>query len=107
MSRYGVTLAAQQWEGFPWGTFMVNVLGSILLGAVLEGALRGTISPEVRLAVGTGFLGAFTTFSTFSVETVRLIEAGRYLAAAGNAGGNLTLGLVGAGLGIALARALF
>ena len=106
MSRYGVTLAAERWADFPWGTFIVNVLGSFLLGFVLEGALRGEISAEVKLAVGTGFLGAFTTFSTFSVETVRLMEAGRWMAAAGSAGGNLTLGIVGAGLGIALARAV-
>ncbi len=105
VSRHGVALAAERaaGAGFPWGTLIVNAIGSILLGFLLESVVRAGWSNEVKLALGTGFLGAFTTFSTFSVETVRLIEAGRYAAAGGNAVGNVALGLGGAMLGIWLA----
>lgn len=105
-ARYAVTLACARWSSFPWGTLVVNVVGSLALGFVLQALLMAELRPEWKLAVGTGFLGAFTTYSTFSVETLRLVEAGRMGAALANVGGNLGLGLVGAGLGIALARAV-
>lgn len=106
LARYGVTLAAQRWAGpdLPWGTLAVNVVGSALLGAIYELAARQGWSEEVKLALGTGFLGGFTTFSAFSVETLRLLEAGRTAEALGNAAGNLVLGLAAAALGVWLAR---
>lgn len=104
IGRWGISLWAQRFgEDLPWGTLIVNGLGSLLLGFLLEAAIRSDWPPEVKLAVGTGFLGSFTTFSTFSVETVRLLESGDYRAAALNVGANLALGLAGAALGIWLA----
>lgn len=107
VARYGLTLAAQRWVGpdLPWGTFVVNVVGSLALGAIYELATRQGWSEEVKLAWGTGFLGGFTTFSAFSVETFRLVEAGRMGAAAGNVAGNLVLGFAAAAMGVWLVRA--
>lgn len=94
LSRWGVsTLVA-----VPWATFVVNVLGSILLGFLVA----ATDKPELRLLLGTGFLGAFTTFSTFSVESMQLVESGEYGVAAASVLGNLVLGLSGAALGLYL-----
>ena len=106
IARWGVTLLAERLAGpgFPWGTITVNILGSFLLGFLIESAARGAWSQDTKLVLGTGFLGAFTTFSTFSVETVRLYEAGKYWVAAGNALGNLTLAIGGAAMGIWVAR---
>ena len=66
------------------GTLAVNVLGSLLLGLVLGLAASGAASAEVLTLVGTGFCGALTTYSTFSFETVRLLEDGAFAAAVGN-----------------------
>lgn len=62
---------------FPSGTLVVNVLGSLLLGALAGLVLRGGADPDLRLVLGTGFCGGFTTFSTASLECVRLVQAGR------------------------------
>lgn len=81
---------------FPWGTFVVNVVGSFLLGAVVGGAAAGGLPQAVVTAVGTGFCGALTTYSTFSFETVRLVESGSSGYAAANAALSLAAGLVAA-----------
>lgn len=80
--RHGVNLAALRLgSGFPWGTLGINVVGSVLMGVVTGWlALRGG-SPQARLFVATGILGGFTTFSTFSLETVVLMERGEWLPA--------------------------
>ena len=83
----------------------MNIVGSLILGFVVGLGPRG-ISPEIRMLVGTGMLGAFTTFSTFSVETVSLAERGDVTAAVVNVVGNTVLGLVAAVLGLLAARAL-
>ncbi|RCK21159.1 fluoride efflux transporter CrcB [Thalassospira lucentensis] len=63
--------------GFPWGTLTVNIVGSFLMGALLEvSALKLSLSPEIRALLVTGFLGAFTTFSTFSLDVATLYERG-------------------------------
>ncbi len=73
-------------RGFPWGTLAVNVLGSFLMGLLFVLFLeRGIVSGEVRAAVLVGLLGSFTTFSTFSIETLALIEQADYLKALLNA----------------------
>lgn len=88
-------------QDVPWGTLTVNLVGSLLLGVVAGLTVRlGT--DVVALLVGTGFCGAFTTFSTFAVETVRLADAGRWRAAAANVVGSVALGLVLATLGYAV-----
>lgn len=64
-------------SGFPWGTLTVNIVGSFLMGALLEiSALKLSLSPEMRALLVTGFLGAFTTFSTFSLDVATLYERG-------------------------------
>ena len=91
---------------FPWGTFAVNAVGSFILGAVLGAAAAGGLSPHVVAAVGTGFCGALTTYSTFSYETVRLVEDGALRYALFNALGSLAVGLLAAWAGATLAGAL-
>ena len=99
--RYVTDLAVQRWHGgrFPWGTLAVNVVGCLLLGMVLGLAASGAASAEVLSLVGTGFCGALTTYSTFSFETVRLVEDGAFAAVLGNVllslGGGLGAGVLG------------
>lgn len=91
---------------FPWATLIVNVLGSLLIGFVL-GLMGGPthLPQSVRLLVATGFCGAFTTFSTFSYDTLALMQQDRWLAASANVGLNLIACLIATWLGIKLAMA--
>jgi CrcB protein len=91
---------------FPWGTFVVNVTGSLVLGIVTGLTLYHGLGDVPRAAVGAGFCGAYTTFSTYSYETVRLLEDGQLGRAAGNALGSIAAGLLAAGVGLALTAAL-
>lgn len=107
LARYLVSGWTYQLIGraLPFGTLAVNVLGSFLLGLLMEGSLRSTLlSPEVRMGIATGFMGGFTTFSTFSYETVRLLEEGSLLQAGANILLNVLICLICAALGIYLAR---
>lgn len=89
----------------PYGTLAVNVIGSLLLGLIMEGSLRSTLlSPDLRFGLTVGFLGGFTTFSTFSYETVRLLEEGSIVAAGANILLNVTVCVLAALVGIYLAR---
>ncbi len=88
---------------FPLGTFIVNASGAFLFGLIFGAAVHHGLSDAARAAAGTGFCGAYTTFSTFSNETVRLVEEGSLMAAALNLGGSLAVGLVAAALGLGLA----
>ncbi|MEX0653529.1 MAG: CrcB family protein [Phycisphaeraceae bacterium] len=89
--------------GRPWGTFAVNVTGSLAVGVLAGLAMSDALLPEpVRAAAGIGFLGAYTTFSTWMVETLRLIEGGAWRAAAVNALGCLVAGPGAALAGLAL-----
>jgi fluoride exporter len=89
---------------FPLGTLAVNVAGSLVLGALVGAA--AVLPPELALLLGTGFCGALTTFSSFSFETVRLIERGAFRAAGLNVFGSLILGVVAATVGYAAAAGL-
>jgi len=92
---------------FPWGTLAVNVLGSFLLGFLFIWLLeRSTVGELARLLITVGFFGAFTTFSTFSVETVRLMQEGALAWAIGNILLQVTLCVCLAWLGMQLARML-
>jgi len=91
---------------FPWGTLTVNVVGSLILG-ILTGAVTAGASPQVQLAVGTGFCGALTTYSTFSYETLRLLEDDARLFAAVNVVASIVAGLVAAFLGVAIGQAIW
>ena len=92
---------------FPWGTFAVNVLGSLILGIITGAATSRGASPQVQLAVGTGFCGALTTYSTFSYETLRLLEDDARLFAAANIVATIVAGLGSAFLGVAISHAIW
>ena len=92
---------------FPWGTFAVNVFGSLVLGIIAGAVAAGGASPEVQLAVGTGFCGALTTYSTFSYETLRLLEGDARLIAAANVAGSIVAGVAAAFLGVAISDAIW
>ncbi|HEU0257284.1 MAG TPA: fluoride efflux transporter CrcB [Microbacteriaceae bacterium] len=89
---------------YPVGTTVINVAGSLVLGAVTGAGLA--LLPGVAALVGGGFCGGFTTFSTASVETVRLVQDRRWLAGLGNGVGMLVLAVAAALLGLWLGRAL-
>ncbi|KUL58671.1 fluoride efflux transporter CrcB [Streptomyces sp. NRRL S-1521] len=92
---------------FPWGTFTVNVVGSLVLG-VLAGAVTAGAAPEhLELFLGTGLCGALTTYSTFSYETLRLAKSGARFSAVANALGSVAAGLGAAFMGVAVAEALW
>jgi CrcB protein len=87
---------------FPWSTLFVNALGSLLIGAVVRLSLEGALSGEARLFLAVGLLGGFTTFSSFSYETLALLQDGEALAALAYALGSLLLGFFLAYLGYRL-----
>ncbi len=92
---------------FPWGTLAVNVAGSLLMGVLYILLIeRLSVSPAWRAALLVGLLGAFTTFSTFSIETLNLIEDGALLKALMNISLSVTLCLVGAWMGVLLGRTI-
>ena len=106
-ARYLVTIWAEERFGvdFPYGTLLVNVTGSLLLGLVLELVVLNVVaSPEMRLLVTTGFLGSYTTFSTYTVESLALISEGEIGIGLLYIGSNVVLGLLFALLGLYLAR---
>lgn len=108
VSRYSIGIWLQHrgsGEMFPFGTLLVNVVGCFLLG-FLAGLSTQAVSKQTNTALSAGFLGAFTTFSTFGFETVTLLEKGRGGLALGNVGANLVLGLLAAWLGILAAKAI-
>ncbi|MFJ4674827.1 MULTISPECIES: fluoride efflux transporter CrcB [Kitasatospora] len=92
---------------FPWGTFVVNVAGSMVLGLLTGAVAAGAASSHLQLLVGTGFCGALTTYSTFSYETLRLAESGARFYAVANAAGSVAAGLGAAFTGNAIAQALW
>ncbi len=93
--------------GFPWGTLVINVTGSFVLGLLFAITTERAILPaDIRGPVMIGFLGAYTTFSTFMLESWRLVEAGSWAAAVANLGGSMLLGLVAVLAGMTIGRAL-
>jgi len=107
-ARYLIEGLVQNRTGgsFPWCTLVVNISGCFLLGALTGLGLYHGLAPTPRLVLGTGGLGAYTTFSTFTFETVRLAEHGEARTAIGNIAASLVVGLVAAAAGLALAAVL-
>src|SRR4051794_4948289 len=90
---------------FPWGTLVINVSGSFVLGLLFALAIEGDVlSREIRAPLMIGFLGAYTTFSTWMLETWRLAEDGAVVLALANAGGSLVAGIVAVVAGLTLGR---
>jgi CrcB protein len=89
---------------FPWGTLAVNLTGALLVGLVLGLAADRTVPWWWRSGVAIGFLGSYTTFSTFSYETITLMRDGSYVAALANAGGSLIVSIAAVFVGLAIAR---
>ena len=106
VARFVIAGALQRTAGvgFPIGTLSVNVLGSLLIGALYVAFDRTHISPETRLFLAVGFLGALTTFSTFSLETMQLLEKEQWSRAVANVGASVVLCIAGCALGMWLAR---
>jgi len=109
LARFYMVVALKRIDAvFPWGTLLVNVLGSFLIGAVWAWFLDRPDTPEwVRLGLMTGVLGGYTTLSSVSLETVLLLESGAYWTAGANAAANFGLGLLACLAGLWLARPLF
>jgi CrcB protein len=109
LARYGVEGAvSRHWPGaFPWGSFVVNVSGAFLVGLVFVLLTeRVTADPWLRSSLTIGFLGAYTTFSTLSFESYRLLEDGAVWLALANTLGSVAAGLVAVYLGVVAGRAL-
>lgn len=109
VSRYWLMLWIGSLAGtrFPWGTAVVNVLGSVVIGVLyVLISERMLLSEQWRGLLVVGYLGAFTTFSTFSLDTLLLLQDGRWLPALGYVAGSVLLCLAGAWLGMLLMRAL-
>ncbi|GAC1666142.1 MAG: fluoride efflux transporter CrcB [Candidatus Acidiferrum sp.] len=82
LARYGLQLLMGQrpGSGFPWGTLLVNLTGCFFLGLIMQFLFdHGAVSEDLRLAIGVGFFGGYTTFSSFGWETAKMIESGGYL----------------------------
>lgn len=88
---------------FPWGTFAINLSGSFLLGLITGAALYHAFPNTPKVWLGTGFCGAYTTFSTFTFETISLLEAGDVTEALQNAAASLVLAALAAAAGLAIA----
>lgn len=108
LARYSIGGWVNTWTGtaFPFGTLAINVAGSFLLGLVMRAAELSSLSPELRGMMTIGFCGAFTTFSTFSFETMLLLQEGAWIRAAFYAFGSVAAGLVAVALGFSAAGLL-
>ena len=109
LSRYGLGFwISSRWnQGFPLGTFIINITGAFLLGFLnILFVEKLTISPLWRLGIGVGFLGAYTTFSTFGYEVIMLLEGGSLLTAGLYTLLSVIIGFAGVALGVGLARLL-
>ena len=107
LARFGLTGLATRWAGgsFPYGTFVVNIMGCFLFGMVwMLADQRALISGEARFIILTGFMGAFTTFSTFAFETGQFLRDAQWLAAGGNLFAQNVVGITALLLGLAVGR---
>jgi fluoride exporter len=109
LSRFYLTRFCVQWfgPGFPYGTFIINLSGSLLMGFITTLMLsRTSLSPELRALITVGFLGAYTTFSTYALETNTLLQSGQWGKTLFYWGGSALLGVMSLEIGSLLARRL-
>ena len=107
--RYFVagTIQSAAWPGYPWGIFVVNITGGLAMGLIVElSALKLNMSPEMRAFLTTGVLGGYTTFSTYSLDSVLLIERGQYASAAFYVVGSAVLSILAVFAGMWAVRAI-
>jgi len=113
LARWGLAVASARWfgTGFPWGTFMINISGSLFLGWFMTVVGRWEVGPtawlrkdDLKLLIAVGFTGAYTTFSTFEFESATLLRDGSGFLATLYIAGSVFLGLLAVRLGIALAE---
>lgn len=106
-ARYLVdrAVSARHESSMPWGTLSINVAGALILGVLAGLDLNGHLPSLVDAAAGTGFCGAFTTFSTFTVEAVRLVEDGELRQGLSYLGVSVVVGLAAAAAGLAIGLA--
>ena len=89
---------------FPWGTFTVNIVGSLLIGLLVGLASKEALSAEMRLLLVTGFCGGFTTFSTFANESYGMLESGHVLTAAFYVSASIFVGILAVYIGFQWSR---
>jgi CrcB protein len=108
LARYGLSKWIPTWAGtgFPWHTFAINLVGSLILGFAIRAFETLPVTPEMRGFVAVGFCGAFTTFSTFSFETVKLMQDGHWGRASLYAAGSVAVGLLAVLAGLSIAGAV-
>jgi CrcB protein len=108
IARYLVDgwVIARTGSAFPWGTLVVNLSGSFVLGVLFALAVeRGVVSADIRAPILIGFIGAYTTFSTLALESWRLIEGGSYVLGLANLIGSMVLGILAVVGGLLIGRA--
>ena len=108
LARFGVGKGAKQLlgTGFPHETLIVNVVGCLVIGFLMELSQESTLPKHLHTGLVVGFLGAFTTFSAFGYATFDLLKQGAMTQALANAGLNLSLGLLAVWLGVVLGRSV-
>ena len=100
----GAAMLARLGPGFPWWTLTVNIVGGLLMGLLVGILVKTGGSEQLRLLLGVGVLGGFTTFSAFSLESWQMIEGGQMTVAIGYAGASVIGSVVALGLGLWLTR---
>jgi CrcB protein len=108
--RYMVAGAVQPawWPGFPFGIFVVNITGGLVMGLITAlAALKLNLTPEMRAFLTTGILGGYTTFSTFSLDSAMLMERGAYVQAAAYVTGSVVLSILALFAGLWIVRTLY
>jgi fluoride exporter len=109
IARYVLGGLVQEWAGarFPYGTLVINVTGCLVMGVVMTLLTeRGVVHPNWRFLVPVGFIGAYTTFSTFEYETFRAIEQGAWLVGLGNVIVSVVIGFISVAVGVMVTRQL-
>ncbi|MEO6894100.1 MAG: fluoride efflux transporter CrcB [Ginsengibacter sp.] len=106
ISRYLITLFIQNkfLSSFPYGTMFVNILGCFLIGAIYALSDKGNVSPVWRMFLATGVMGGFTTFSSFSNETVSMLRDAEYVPAFSYVGLSIVIGLAATFAGISIIK---
>jgi CrcB protein len=103
--RYLASLALPARGGWPWATFSVNVAGGLAMGLLAATLIKGQAGEAMRLFLGVGVLGGFTTFSAFSLEGWRMIESGQWVLATGYAAASVVASVAATAAGYGLLRA--